>query len=176
MQFLIWLGRVLHGDFGMSIADPRPVLAEVFGALANTAHARAVRGAARRSSSATCMGARRRLLPRAACIDRVVTGTAVFGVSLPNYWLGMVLVIVFAVELVRAAGDRHGASGSAEFNVLRWGDAKYLILPVITLAMMPIGIIARTTRAAVAEVLQPGFRHDVARQGPGRGRGASATC
>ena len=42
-------------------------------------------------------------------IDRVVTGSAVFGVSLPNYWLGIVLVIVFAVELWLLAGDRHGA-------------------------------------------------------------------
>ena len=42
-------------------------------------------------------------------IDRVVTGAAVFGVSLPNYWLGIVLVIVFAVEYHAAAGNRHGA-------------------------------------------------------------------
>ena len=47
----------------------------------------------------------------AAAVDRIVTGAAVFGVSLPNYWLGIVLVIIFAVELMASARDRHGAAG-----------------------------------------------------------------
>jgi len=90
-------------------------------------------------------------------VDRVVTGAAVVGVSLPNYWLGIVLVIIFAVELMALPATGMGPKGSAEFSLLRWTDLQYLILPVITLSMIPVGIIARTTRAAVAEVLNQDF-------------------
>src|SRR6516225_6877144 len=57
-------------------------------------------------------------------VDRVVTGTAVLGVSLPNYWVGIVLVIVFAVELMVLPAAGMGPSGSSDFRVLHWGDAK----------------------------------------------------
>ena len=74
------------------------------------------------------------------------------GVSLPNYWVGIVLVIIFAVELMVLPATGMGPRGSAGFNVFHWNDAKFLILPVVTLAMVPVGILARSTRAAVAEV------------------------
>jgi peptide/nickel transport system permease protein len=155
IQFLKWLGRVLTGDFGESIATRRPVILEVSGALYNTATLTMfaipisfVVGYA--------MGAVAGCFP-GRVLDRVVTGTAVFGVSLPNYWFGIVLVIIFAVEFMALPATGMGASGSADFSVLRWSDDRYLVLPVITLSMVPIGVIARTTRAAVAEVLNQDF-------------------
>ena len=53
-------------------------------------------------------------------VDRIVTGAAVVGVSLPNYWLGIVLVIIFAVELMALPATGMGPQGSAQFNILRW--------------------------------------------------------
>ena len=90
-------------------------------------------------------------------VDRVVTGAAVVGVSLPNYWLGIVLVILFAVELMALPATGMGSKGSAQFSIFRWSDAQYLVLPVVTLSLIPVGIIARTTRAAVSEVLNQDF-------------------
>src|SRR5438132_8049812 len=90
-------------------------------------------------------------------VDRAVTGTAVLGVSLPNYWVGIVLVIVFAVELMVLPAAGMGPTGSSDFRIWHWGDAKYLVLPVITLSMIPIGILSRTTRAAIAEVRNQDF-------------------
>ena len=90
-------------------------------------------------------------------IDRVVTGAAVVGVSLPNHWLGIVLVIVFAVEYMVLPATGMGPNGSAGFDLLQWSNAQFSVLPVITLAMIPIGILARTTRAAVAEVRNQDF-------------------
>ena len=98
VQFLLWLGHVLTGDFGMSISTRRPVILEVTGALSNTVHADQLRGAAR-VLTGYAMGALAGCFPGRA-VDRIVTGAAVVGVSLPNYWLGIVLVIVFAVELM----------------------------------------------------------------------------
>src|SRR5260370_23844192 len=50
-----------------------------------------------------------------------------------------------------------GPNGSTGFHITEWRSAKFLVLPVITLAMIPIGILARTTPAAVAEVRNQDF-------------------
>jgi peptide/nickel transport system permease protein len=155
VQFLIWLGRVLTGDFGVSIATKLPVIQEISLALSNTLML-AMFAVPIAFSIGYTMGAVAGCFP-GRWVDRVVTGTAVFGVSLPNYWLGIVLVIVFAVELAILPATGMGLKGSSEFSVLRWSDARFLILPVVTLSMIPIGILSRTTRAAVAEVRNQDF-------------------
>ena len=155
IQFLKWLGRVLVGDFGQSIATRRPVILEVMGALHNTATL-ALFAVPVAFSTGFAMGAIAGCFP-GKWIDRVLTGTAVVGVSLPNYWFGIVLVIFFAVEAMVLPATGMGANGSDGFNVLIWADARFMVLPVITLSMVPIGIIARTTRAAVAEVMNQDF-------------------
>jgi peptide/nickel transport system permease protein len=143
------------GDFGMSIATRRPVILEVTGALANTGLL-AMFAVPLAFSIGYAMGALAGSFP-GRWIDRVFTGTAVLGVSLPNYWVGIVLVIIFAVELMALPAAGMGPSGSSDFHISHWGDAKYLVLPVITLSMIPVGILARTTRAAVAEVRNQEF-------------------
>ena len=154
VQFVHWLWRAVQGDFGLSVATRRPVSLEVGGALLNTLQLAVfavplsfVIGAGL-GTVAGCAppGRLGRLL------DRVVTGTAVMGVSVPNYWLGLVMVIVFAVELAWLPASGMGASGSDNFSPLHLDDLRYLVMPVITLALVPVGIIARTTRAAVLEV------------------------
>jgi len=155
VQFLIWLGHVLSGNFGTSIATRRPVILEVSQALANTSLL-ALFAVPLAFATGYAMGAIAGWFPGRR-IDRLVTSAAVVGVSLPNYWLGIVLVIVFAVEYMVLPATGMGPNGSAGFNVLSWKDAQYLVLPVVTLAMIPIGIIARTTRAAVAEVRNQDF-------------------
>ena len=155
IQFLKWLWHVLQGDFGQSIATRRPVILEVSGALYNTATL-ALFAVPIAFSIGFAMGATAGFNP-GKWIDRVLTGTAVLGVSLPNYWFGIVLVIVFAVQLMALPATGMGMHGSDGFSVLRWDDARFMVLPVITLSMVPIGIIARTTRAAVAEVMNQDF-------------------
>jgi peptide/nickel transport system permease protein len=155
VQYLLWLGHVLTGDFGASIATRRPVILEVTGALSNTFMLTSLAVPIAFLIGYT-MGAVAGCFPGRA-VDRVVTGAAVVGVSLPNYWLGIVLVIIFAVELMALPATGMGPQGSARFSILRWSDARYLVLPVITLSMIPVGIIARTTRAAVSEVLNQDF-------------------
>lgn len=155
IQFLKWLGRVLVGDFGESIGTRRPVILEVTGALRNTATL-ALFAVPIAFSTGFGIGAIAGCSP-GRWIDRVLTGTAVLGVSLPNYWFGIVLVILFAVEAMVLPATGMGANGSDGFSVFRWSDAQFMVLPVITLSMVPIGIIARTTRAAVAEVMNQDF-------------------
>ena len=155
LQYLIWLGKIITGDMGLSISTRRPVFLEVTDALANTSLL-ALFAVPISFSLGYAMGVVAGCFP-GRWLDRLVTGTAVIGVSLPNYWLGIVLVIVFAVEYMMLPATGMGPNGSTGFRIFEWSSAKYLILPVITLAMIPIGILARTTRAAVAEVRNQDF-------------------
>jgi peptide/nickel transport system permease protein len=155
IQYLIWLGHVLTGDLGMSISTRRPVILEVTDALSNTALL-ATFAVPIAFFTGYAMGAIAGCFP-GRWLDRLVTGTAVIGVSLPNYWLGIVLVVLFAVELSVLPATGMGPSGSTNFHILEWSSAKYLVLPVLTLAMIPVGILSRTTRAAVAEVRNQDF-------------------
>src|SRR6201998_1463991 len=96
VQFLIWLGRVLTGDFGVSIATRRPVFLEVSEALANTALL-AMFAVPLAFFTGFVMGAVAGSFA-GRWVDRVVTGAAVVGVRMPNYWIRIVLVNVFSVE------------------------------------------------------------------------------
>jgi len=146
---------VVTGDFGVSIATRRPVILEVSDALANTALL-AMFAVPIAFGIGYAMGAVAGSFA-GRWIDRVVTGAAVIGVSLPNYWLGIVLVIVFAVEYMLLPATGMGPNGSTGFSLLQWSNARFLVLPVVTLSMIPIGILARTTRAAVAELRNQDF-------------------
>jgi peptide/nickel transport system permease protein len=150
VQYLIWLGHILTGNFGTSIANGRPVILEVGGSLGNTALL-AVFAVPLAFTLGYAMGAIAGCFP-GTWLDRIVTGTAVAGVSVPNYWLGIVLVIFFAVEIMWLPATGMGPNGASQLHLLQWNDFKYLVLPVITLAMVPIGIISRSSRAAVVEV------------------------
>jgi peptide/nickel transport system permease protein len=89
--------------------------------------------------------------------DRAVTAAAVVGVSIPNYWLGIVLVIIFAVKLGVLPATGMGSQGSVKFSIFEWAQLKYAVLPILTMSLVPLGIIMRTTRSAVAEVLNNDF-------------------
>jgi peptide/nickel transport system permease protein len=155
VQFGLWLVRVVQGDFGVSISSRRPVVQEVMGSLANTFMLTAF-AVPIAFTIGYGLGVIAGCFP-GGMLDRLVTGVAVMGVSLPNYWLGIVLVILFAVEWMVLPATGMGPSGSATFSIFNPSDLKYLVLPVTTLSMIPVGILARTTRAAVAEVRNQEF-------------------
>jgi peptide/nickel transport system permease protein len=155
VQYLLWLGKVVTGDLGMSISTRRPVFLEVTEALRNTSLL-ALFAVPIAFTIGYTMGVIAGCFP-GRWLDRLVTGTAVIGVSVPNYWLGIVLVIVFAVEYMLLPATGMGPTGSTGFSILQWDSARFLILPVVTLSMIPVGILSRTTRAAVAEVRNQDF-------------------
>lgn len=163
LQYLIWLGRAVTGDLGMSIATGRAVSGEIRKALSNTLIL-ALGAIGLSFSLAFCLGIVAGYLS-GTWADRVVTGVAVVGVSVPNYWLGIALVIVFAVELQLLPATGMGPGGSGTFNLFNLQHVQHLLLPVVTLSMIPMGIIARTTRSAVAETLNQDFVHTLRAKG-----------
>lgn len=155
VQYALWLGRAVTGDLGVSLQTGRPVLAEVTGALGNTFVIAS--GAVLLAFSLAFILGTVAAYNVGRPADRVATAAAVLGVSIPNYWLGIVLIIIFAVKLNVLPATGMGSRGSTSFNILDWAQAKYAVLPIFTMAMVPLGIIMRTTRSAVAEVLNQDF-------------------
>ena len=154
VQFGLWLWRALHGDLGNSIATGRPVLAEVLRAVSNT-----VMLAIAAALISFALGLFFGLVAgyfRDTWIDKAATTIAISGVSLPHYWLGMVLVIIFSVELnwLPAVGAGPSGSGAWEWD---WAHMRYLVLPAVTTSVIPMGIITRTVRALTGDILNQDF-------------------
>jgi peptide/nickel transport system permease protein len=103
VQYLKWLGRVVQGDLGKSIATRRAVILDVRDSLANSL-VLAV------SSSVLAFGSASRSAcsPRSGRAERstsFASAMAVIGVSVPHYWAGIILIIIFSVQLNWLPGD-----------------------------------------------------------------------
>lgn len=154
VQYAIWIGNLLQGDMGKSIATGRPVATEVFGAVQNSLLL-AISAAIIAFPIGTFLGFLAGYY-RDSWIDRAVTAVSITGVSVPNYWLGIVLVIIFSVNLGWLPSMGAGPGGSREW-VWNWMHIRHLILPAVTLAVVPIGIVARTVRALAGDILSMDF-------------------
>ena len=150
-QFLHWLLRALHGDTGTSIATSRPVLDEVSKAVVNSIRLAAV--ATLIGFSLGCLFGFVAGYLRNTVADRTASLLSVVGVSMPHYWLGMVLVIVFSVLLGWLPATGAGPDGSGDWR-WDWDHLQYMLLPALTMSVIPMGIVARTIRALVAEIRQ----------------------
>lgn len=164
VQFWIWISNALSGDLGASIANGRPVLSEVLQAVRNTlllACTAAVLGFALGMFFGLVAG-----YFRDSWIDKLATSIAIAGVSVPHYWLGMVLVIIFSVQLnwLPAVG-----AGPGNWS-WTWTHLQYLVLPAVTMAVIPMGIITRTVRALVGDILSNDFVDALRAKGLGEGR------
>lgn len=153
-QFAKWLWRAMNGDLGVSIATGRPVATEVFRAVGNTLIL---------AACATFIGFAFGLFFgfvagyfRGSILDRIASVLAVVGVSVPHYWLGMVLVIIFSVQLNWLPPTGAGPGGSSNW-AWDWEHMRHLILPAVTMSVIPMGIVARTIRALVADILSQDF-------------------
>ncbi|MFN4089707.1 MAG: ABC transporter permease [Alphaproteobacteria bacterium] len=154
MQYLAWLGRLLTGDLGISIQTNRTVMSDLFPALINSvilAIGAALLGFALGSLLGAIAGYNQ---GRAA--DRIFTALAITGVSVPHYWLAIVLVIIFSVELGWLPALGMTGSGGTAFTFSA-ENFRHMVLPVIALSVIPIGVIARTVRGSVSELLAQDF-------------------
>jgi peptide/nickel transport system permease protein/oligopeptide transport system permease protein len=153
-QYLSFLGRLPRGDLGISTRTGAPVVQEILTRVPYTVEL-AVTSlvlAIALGVAAGVIAATRRNTP----VDLALSGSAVFGVSMPVYWLGLMLIIVFAVRF-RALP----AAGADQMPVS-------LVLPAVTLALASMGLVARQTRSAMLEVLGQDFVRTARAKGAGR--------
>jgi len=151
-QYLTWMGNLLHGDMGRSYSLKRPVIDEVFERFSATL---ILAGTSLVLCSffgllAGIVSAVRQF----GWTDRIVTFFVLIGISTPSFWLGLLLIMLFAVDLrwLPASGMYEVYGGGGLGDLLR-----HLILPSITLAVVATGVIARLTRAAMLEVLRQDY-------------------
>src|SRR5918995_2997469 len=129
-QFGIWLWRALHGDLGTSIASGRAVSTEVMRAVGNTLVLAAL---------ATVIGFFFGCLfgfvagyYRGSWLDKSASALSVLGVSVPHYWLGMGLVIIFSAQLGWLPPTGAGPAGSGQW-AWDWEHVRHMILPALTM-------------------------------------------
>jgi peptide/nickel transport system permease protein len=154
VQFAKWVARAVQGDLGLSLATGRPVNSEISRAISNT-FVLALFACSIGFTLGLVLGTVAGYF-HGTWIDRTVTAIAVTGVSVPHYWLGMVLVIVFSVLYPILPATGMGEGGSAQW-AWDWEHIRFVILPAVTLSVIPTSIIARTVRALVADILQREF-------------------
>jgi ABC-type dipeptide/oligopeptide/nickel transport system permease component len=155
VQFGHYAGRLLQGDLGNSYITRRPILRELLQRFPYTLRL-ALAAMVLAATLGILVGVVGAWRP-GTWWDRVLTLGAYLGVSFPVYWVGLVLILVFAVTLRWLP-----PSGS-------WGLV-YLVLPAVTLGMRSIAVIARMTRAALQEALQSDFIRTARAKGLGETR------
>ncbi|MEJ2308507.1 MAG: ABC transporter permease [Gammaproteobacteria bacterium] len=151
-QYVIWLGNILQGDFGRSWSLNRPVIDEVLERFNATL---ILAGAA--MLLCTLFGLLAGIVSAVrqfGWADRLITFVVLIGISVPSFWLGLMLILVFAVNL-------QWLPASGMYAIYGGGDLpdllKHLLLPALTLSVVATGVIARLTRAAMLEVLRQDY-------------------
>jgi peptide/nickel transport system permease protein len=171
IQYAQFIGRLARGDLGESIAQHRPVAAligERFPATVElTAAAMLV---------AVCLGVTTGVISALrpySAFDALATLMALSGVAVPVFWLAMLGILVFSLQLgwLPSFGRGEGIAGGIQ-AWLRYGDpadlldaAKHLVLPALTLGAFSTALISRLTRSSLLEVL----RQDYVRTARGKG-------
>ena len=151
-RYFIWLGNMLQGDFGRSFALNRDVLDEVFERFSATL---VLAGTsfifcAFFGILAGVISASRQY----SIVDKAITSAVLVGISIPSFFLGMMLILIFSVQLrwfpVSGMWPSYGARDLPAL-------LSHLAMPAFALAVVATGVIARLSRSAMLEVLRQDF-------------------
>jgi peptide/nickel transport system permease protein len=149
-QFVLWLGQTLHGNLGESFFLGRPVTRALLERLPAT-----MQLAVLSLVFSLLIGIPAGLIAAVrqnTWWDQLVMATAIGGISIPSFWLGLALILVFSVQL--------GWLPSGGYTPL-WEDVvqglRTLILPAVSLGSMQAALIARMTRSSMLEVLRQDY-------------------
>ncbi|TME28893.1 MAG: ABC transporter permease [Chloroflexi bacterium] len=148
VQYVSWLSHIAHGDLGESIQLHRPVaneVAERFRATLILAIAAGVVAFGLGITFGVVAAVRAN-----SVLDHALMSVALLGISLPPFWIGLIFIITFSLLLrwLPATGMLSPTGGGGLDDVL-----PHLVLPTISLAVVPLAVIARLTRANMLEVL-----------------------
>jgi peptide/nickel transport system permease protein len=153
-QFVVFMSGAIRGDFGTSIQYGRPVRQLVLERLPRTL----LLGAAVLLINFTLglwLGVQQ-ALHRGRPLDRLLTTLSLTGYAMPAFWLGLMLVLVFAVRLhwLPAAGSQNPGLTGGGVMAVALDRLRHLLLPAVTLAAVSIASSMRYQRAAMMEALR----------------------
>jgi peptide/nickel transport system permease protein len=158
VQYLTWLGGLLHGDFGRSMIDGSLVSRHIFDRLPATLEL---------TTTAILLGVLISIplgvtgaLRRGSKIDHALTAMSVGGFAIPAFWLGLMLILVFSVQF-QAWGLPFLPSGGVMTPGTQGGDLLdrlvHLLLPATVLSFVYLSIWSRFTRSSMLEVLSQDY-------------------
>ncbi len=139
VQYVRFVGRALHGDLGVSIRSRRPVAREIADRLPATVTLTASAVAVAVAAGVT-LGTLAAVV-RSPLVDSLVMAVALVGLSMPTFWSGLLLILVFALSL-------------RWLPITETAGVRALILPAVTLAAPAAAVLARITRSSILGVLQ----------------------
>jgi len=150
VQYLDWLAGVFRGDFGTSIVQREPVIKEITRRLPITFYlsmiALAVSTAIGIPAGVICA------VRRGKWIDTVVTILANAGITIPVFWLGIMLIYLFSLKMGWLP-----VQGFTWFYIDFWKSVKQMIMPVFCLSIFSISSITRQTRSSMLEVMRQDY-------------------
>ncbi|NWG01240.1 MAG: ABC transporter permease [Syntrophaceae bacterium] len=169
-QYFIYIKNLMSGDMGMSIRSGVPVAEEIFVRFLATVELSIA--AILISSFIGVMAGVISAVRKYSLFDYISMVMALVGISMPIFWLGLMLMYLFSVKLAilpmmgrfTMGLDYHSLTGLVLLDSLFMGDLnlflnslKHLILPAFTLATIPMAIIARMTRSSMLEVISKDY-------------------
>jgi peptide/nickel transport system permease protein len=150
VQYFSWLGGVLHGDLGNSILQKEPVKGEILRRIPITLHLGALAfifGLVIGVPVGVISAVR-----RGTWLDTLVTTLSNLGITIPSFWLGIMLTYVFSLHLNWLPVMGY-TSPFTDF----WLNTRQLVMPVFCLALFPIASTARQTRSSMLEVMRQDY-------------------
>lgn len=150
MQFAIWLKNIARGDLGQSLFLNMPVSQAILSRMEPTLLL-ALIGQSLGILIGVPLGIIAAVKHR-TWIDQSSIGISLIGISMPSFWLALLLIMVFSVKLHVLPSSGYQPIAESGFGVI-----KYLILPGVTLGFMQSAIIARMTRSSMLDVLNQDY-------------------
>jgi len=138
-QFISYISGLMRGDFGRSLSQDRPAIDAIIERLP-ASFILAFSAIAIAVVTGLSLGIAGGLNP-GSIIDRLTVGVSSIAVAVPDFWLALMFISIFAVELGWFPTGGYGG----------FGEPKYLVMPAVTLAMLPTGRLARVVRESVVE-------------------------
>lgn len=171
VQYLRFLSQTLHGDFGRSFLTGQPTMELILQRAPATLEL-AVVAIVISVAVGVPLGIWAGLRPESPGARSVMAGS-MLGVSLPNFWIGLMLIMIFAVWLGVLPASGRGPTvqvGPISLSLLSVEGWRHIALPALTLALGKAALIMRVTRAATREVLPMDYIKFARAKGLRRGR------
>jgi peptide/nickel transport system permease protein len=150
IQYFDWAGKILQGDFGISILNQRPVSEEIVRRLPVSLHlgtlAFIIGHLLGIPAGIICA------IRRGKWLDTIITTWANIGITIPNFWLGVILMYVFGLKL----GWLPIMGYTSPFDDF-WLSTKQLLMPVFCLIVPPLAGVTRQARSSMLEVLHQDY-------------------
>lgn len=147
VQYVIWLGHLIHGDWGSSILNGRPVLSDILWYLPVSVEL--ILAALFVSLAIALPAGILAAAWRNTWVDYSAMTTALVGVSTPDFFFGVLLLVLFTIGL-----NWLPSSGWVSLSQSFWGHVSHLLMPAVTLGFSQAAILTRLLRGTMLEVIR----------------------